>query len=154
MTLKEGDLAPDIRLETDRGETFQLSSLKGKKVVLYFYPKANTPGCTVEACEFRDSAQRFSARNAVIIGISPDASSPQAKFKSKYHLPFTLLCDLEKTAAQACGVWKEKTMYGRKVMGIQRTTFLIGEDGRIARIFPKVKPQGHAAQVLEALAAI
>jgi len=107
-----------------------------------FLIAASNPGCTVEACEFRDSARRLSARNAVIIGISPDASGPRAKFKAKYDLPFTLLCDAEKTAAQAYGVWKAKSMYGRKVMGIERTTFLIGEDGRIARIFPKVKAQG------------
>jgi peroxiredoxin Q/BCP len=152
--LKEGDPAPDILLQTEGGKSFQLSGLKGKKVVLYFYPKASTPGCTVEACEFRDRARQFSAHDAVIIGISPDAPGPQAKFKARYELPFTLLCDTDRAAAQAYGVWREKTMYGRKVMGIERTTFLIRPDGSIARIFPKVKARGHAAQVLEALAAI
>lgn len=149
--LKEGDKAPEIWLETDTGEPFQLSKLKGKKVVLYFYPRADTPGCTVEACEFRDSSKMFSKKGAVIVGISPDAPKPQARFKEKFALPFTLLCDVDRKAAEAYGVWKEKNMYGKKVMGIERTTFLIGEDGRIARIFPKVKAQGHAAQVLAAL---
>jgi len=149
--LKEGDKAPDIQLDTDTGEPFRLSGLKGKKVVLYFYPKADTPGCTVEACEFRDQSKKFAGKDAVIIGISPDAVKSQAKFKDKFSLPFTLLCDVDKEAAQAYGVYKEKNMYGKKVMGIERTTFIIGADGRIAKIFPKVKAQGHAQQVLEAL---
>ena len=149
--LKEGDKAPEIRLETDTGAPFRLSDLKGKKVVLYFYPKADTPGCTVEACEFRDESVKFAKHDAVIVGISPDAVKSQAKFKDKFDLPFTLLCDVDKKAAQAYGVYKEKNMYGKKVMGIERTTFVIGEDGRIAKIFPKVKAQGHAAQVLAAL---
>ncbi len=150
--LKEGDKAPDIRLETNTGEPFQLSKLKGKTVVLYFYPRADTPGCTIEACEFRDSSKKFSKKDTVIVGISPDAAKPQSKFKEKFDLPFTLLCDVDKEAAEAYGVWKEKNMYGKKVMGIERTTFIIGEDGRIAKIFPKVKAQGHAEQVLAALA--
>jgi len=149
--LKEGDKAPDIKLESDSGEPFQLSKLKGKKVVLYFYPKADTPGCTIEACEFRDDTKKFAQKNAVIVGISPDAVKSQAKFKDKYELPFTLLCDVDKDAANAYGVYKEKNMYGKKVMGIVRTTFIIGEDGKIVKIFPKVKAQGHAEQVLAAL---
>ena len=149
--LQEGDKAPDISLNSDTGEAFQLSGFKGKKVVLYFYPRADTPGCTVEACEFRDQSKKFSKKGAVIVGISPDAVKPQAKFKEKFDLPFTLLCDVDKKAAEAYGVYKEKNMYGKKVMGIERTTFIIGEDGRIARIFPKVKAQGHAEQVLAAL---
>jgi len=149
--LKEGDKAPDIQLKSDTGEPFRLSSLKGKKVVLYFYPRADTPGCTVEACEFRDLTKKFAKKDAVIVGISPDTDKSQAKFKDKYGLPFTLLCDVEKEAAQAYGVYKEKNMYGRKVMGIERTTFVIGEGGRIAKIFPKVKAQGHAGLVLEVL---
>jgi peroxiredoxin Q/BCP len=149
--LQEGDKAPDISLHTDTGEPFQLSGFKGKKVVLYFYPRADTPGCTVEACEFRDQSKKFSKKGAVIVGISPDAVKPQAKFKEKFDLPFTLLCDVDKKAAEAYGVYKEKNMYGKKVMGIERTTFIIGEDGRIAKIFPKVKAQGHAEQVLAAL---
>jgi len=149
--LKEGNKAPAIQLDTDAGEPFRLSDLKGKKVVLYFYPKADTPGCTVEACEFRDQSKKFAGKNAVIVGISPDAVKSQSKFKEKFGLPFTLLCDVDKEAAQAYGVYKEKNMYGKKVMGIERTTFIIGEDGRIARIFPKVKAQGHAEQALAAL---
>jgi len=149
--IKEGDKAPDITLDTDSGEKLALSSFRGKKVVLYFYPRANTPGCTVEACEFRDHAGKFAKKNAVIIGISPDATKPQANFKTKYELPFTLLCDVDKAAANAYGVWKEKSMYGKKVMGIERSTFLIGEDGAILKIFSKVKAQGHAEQVLAAL---
>jgi len=149
--IKEGDKAPDITLDTDSGEKLALSSFRGKKVVLYFYPRANTPGCTVEACEFRDYAGKFAKKNTVIIGISPDATKPQANFKTKYELPFTLLCDVDKAAANAYGVWKEKSMYGKKVMGIERSTFLIGEDGAILKIFSKVKAQGHAEQVLAAL---
>ena len=149
--LKEGDKAPDIQLDSDSGEPFRLSSLKGKKVVLYFYPRADTPGCTVEACEFRDNSKKFAKKNVVIVGISPDVVKSQAKFKDKFNLPFTLLCDVDKTAAQAYGVYKEKNMYGKKVMGIERTTFIIDEDGRIAKFFPKVKAQGHADQILAAL---
>jgi peroxiredoxin Q/BCP len=149
--LQEGDKAPDISLHTDSGDPFKLSGFKGQKVVLYFYPRADTPGCTVEACEFRDQSKKFSKKGAVIVGISPDAVKPQARFKEKFDLPFTLLCDVDKKAAEAYGVYKEKNMYGKKVMGIERTTFIIGEDGRIARIFPKVKAQGHAEQVLAAL---
>jgi peroxiredoxin Q/BCP len=149
--LKQGDPAPDIRLQTDAGEPFRLSAHRGKKVVLYFYPKADTPGCTTEACEFRDLTAQIAAKGAVIIGISPDQVKAQAKFKDKYELPFTLLADADRAAAEAYGVWKEKNMYGRKVMGIERTTFIIDEKGRIARIFPKVKAKGHAAEVLAAL---
>src|SRR5437667_8587431 len=149
--LKEGDKDQDIQLDTDTGEPFRLSGLKGKKVVLYFYPKADTPGCTVEACEFRDQSQKFAGKNAVIVGISPDAVKSQSKFKDKFGLPFTLLCDVDKEAAQAYGVYQEKNMYGKKVMGIVRTTFIIGADGRIAKIFPKVKSQGHAEQLHAAL---
>src|SRR5229473_8085413 len=118
--LKEGDKAPDIQLETDTGEPFRLSAQKGKKVVLYFYPRADTPGCTIEACEFRDQSKKFAKKDAVIVGISPDAVKSQAKFKDKFDLPFTLLCDVDKKAAEAYGVYKEKNMYGKKVMGIER----------------------------------
>lgn len=149
--LKEGDKAPEIRLRTDNGETFQLSSLKGKRVVLYFYPKADTPGCTIEACEFRDGIADFEKKGALVVGVSPDKAAAQAKFKQKYDLPFALLADEDKAAAQAYGVWKEKNMYGRKVMGIERTTFVIGPDGRIEKIYSKVKAAGHAAQVLDQL---
>jgi len=148
---QEGDQAPEISLDTDSGEHFQLSKLKGKKVVLYFYPKADTPGCTKEACDFRDSSQNFTKANTVIVGVSPDASKAQAKFKDKFDLPFTLLADIGHQAAEAYGVWKEKSMYGKKYMGIERTTFVIGTDGKIKKIFPKVKVEGHAEEVLAAV---
>jgi len=146
--LKEGDLAPDIRLLTDSGEAFQLSQMRGRRVILYFYPKADTPGCTTEACEFRDGIAGFAAKGAAVVGISPDKPAAQAKFKTKYNLPFPLLADEEKAAANAYGVWKEKNMYGRKTMGIERTTFVIGPDGKIEKIYAKVKAKGHAEQVL------
>jgi thioredoxin-dependent peroxiredoxin len=149
--LKEGDAAPDIQLADDAGKPFKLSELKGKRVVLYFYPKADTPGCTVEACEFRDAIKSFSKKGAAVVGVSPDKPAAQAKFKEKYDLPFTLLADEGKSAAKAYGVWKEKNMYGRKVMGIERGTFVIGPAGRIEKIYSKVKAQGHAARVLETL---
>lgn len=149
--LKTGDRAPEIRVHTDTGEDFKLSDLKGKRVVLYFYPRADTPGCTVEACEFRDGIRSFTGKGAAVVGVSPDKPAAQAKFKQKYDLPFTLLADEEKAAAQAYGVYKEKNMYGKKVMGIERTTFIIGPDGRIEKIYAKVKAKGHAAEVLAAL---
>jgi|SRR5271157_2010249 len=145
--LKVGDKAPDIRVHTDTGEDFRLSELKGKRVVLYFYPKADTPGCTVEACEFRDDVKAIAKKGAVVIGISPDKPAAQARFKQKYDLPFTLLADEDRAAAQAYGVWKEKNMYGRKMMGIERTTFVIGAGGKIEKIYAKVKAKGHAAAV-------
>jgi peroxiredoxin Q/BCP len=154
VALKEGDAAPDVYLETARGEKFQLSSVKGKNVILYFYPRADTPGYTVEACEFRDAAKEFDQSGSIIIGVSPDAMAAQSKFKNKYGLPFTLLCDIDRSAAEAYGVLKEKNLYGRKVMGIQRATFVIGKDGRIKKIFSNVRPQGHAQQVLDALSAL
>jgi len=150
-TPTEGSLAPDIALRTDRGEPFQLSSLKGKNVVLYFYPKADTPGCTKEACDFKADSEKFSKANTVIVGVSPDQESAQAKFKAKFALPFTLLADTEHKAAEDYGVWKEKSMYGKKYMGVDRTTFVIGPDGKIKKIFPKVKVEGHAAEVFAAI---
>ena len=149
--LKVGDQAPDIQVNTETGEAFQLSAMKGKRVVLYFYPKADTPGCTVEACEFRDDIKKFTKKGAVVIGVSPDKSAAQAKFKAKFDLPFTLLADPDKAAAEAYGVYKEKNMYGKKVMGIERTTFVIGPDGKIEKIYNKVKAAGHAASVLAEL---
>jgi len=149
--LQVGDRAPEIALRTDSGEEFQLSALKGKRVVLYFYPRANTPGCTIEACEFRDDAQKFARKGAMVVGVSPDKQAAQAKFKDKFTLPFTLLADQDKAAAQAYGVWKEKNMYGKKVMGVERSTFVIGPDGRIEKIYAKVKAAGHAAEVLAEL---
>jgi len=149
--LKVGDEAPEITVHTDTGEAFRLSDLKGKRVVLYFYPKADTPGCTVEACEFRDDVKSFAKKNTAVVGVSPDKPAAQAKFKQKYDLPFTLLADEDKAAAQAYDVWKEKNMYGRKSMGIERTTFVIGPDGKIEKIYHKVKAKGHAAAVLAEL---
>jgi thioredoxin-dependent peroxiredoxin len=149
--IKVGDKAPDISVHTDDGGEFRLSDLKGKRVVLYFYPKADTPGCTVEACEFRDDIRNFAKKSVAVVGISPDKPAAQSKFKQKYDLPFPLLADEEKTAAHAFGVWKEKNMYGKKVMGIERTTFIIGPDGKIEKIYGKVKAKGHAAAVLEEL---
>ena len=149
--LNEGDKAPDIRLANDAGEPFKLSDLKGKRVVLYFYPKADTPGCTTESCEFRDDVKAFAKKGAVVVGISPDKPAAQARFKQKYELPFTLLADEEKAAAKTYGVWKEKKMYGKKVMGIERSTFVIGPDGKIEKIYGKVKAKGHAAEVLAEL---
>jgi len=149
--LKEGDPAPPISLPTDSGAQFELSSAKGKNVILYFYPKADTPGCTTEACAFRDNVDTFTDANTVIVGVSPDTSQAQAKFKQKFTLPFTLLADSEHKAAEDYGVWKEKSMYGKKYMGVERTTFVIDGDGMIKKIFPKVKIDGHVAEVLAAV---
>ncbi len=151
LKLQPGDPAPDFELLTDAGETFRLSDLEGKTVVLYFYPKADTPGCTKESCSFRDNMSRFRRRGVVIVGISPDKVAKQAKFKEKYGLPFTLLADEDHKVAEAYGVWKLKKNYGREYMGIERTTFIIGKDGKIARVFPKVKVDGHVDEVLAAL---
>jgi thioredoxin-dependent peroxiredoxin len=148
--LQEGDRAPGIDLEMENGERFSLSSAQGKKVVLFFYPKADTPGCTKEACGFRDARAEFGS-DVMILGISPDKPGAQLKFKTKYGLPYNLLADVDHSVAEAYGVWKEKSMYGKKHMGIDRTTFIIGPDGRIEKIFRKVKPDGHAAEVLEAV---
>jgi thioredoxin-dependent peroxiredoxin len=147
-SLKEGDPAPEISLLTDSGEPFSLASMKGKNIILYFYPKADTPGCTKEACGFRDSSRKFSKANTVIVGVSPDTTSAQAKFKAKFDLPFTLLADPDHKVAERYGVWKEKSMYGRKYMGVERTTFLLDGYGVIKKMFPKVKVEGHAEQVL------
>jgi len=151
QVLKEGDPAPDIRLHDDEGKLFDLAKLRGKNVVLYFYPKADTSGCTLESKEFAAGAQKFAKRDAVIVGVSPDKVDAQCKFKTKYKFPFTLLADAEHLTAEAYGVWKQKSMYGRKYMGIERTTFLIGPDGKIRKVFAKVKPAGHADEVLAAL---
>jgi peroxiredoxin Q/BCP len=149
--LNEGDKAPAIQLETDKGEKFDLAKHKGKKVVVYFYPRADTPGCTIEAKEFNDAYQKIAKKGADVFGISPDTPKAQTKFKEKFDLGFTLLCDVDKVVANAYGVVKEKNMYGKKVMGIERTTFVIGADGKIEKIFHKVKPEGHAEAVLAVL---
>ena len=149
-----GKLAPAFTLDTDTGERLSLRDLKGKPVVLYFYPKDDTSGCTAEACEFRDAFPRFDKSKAVILGVSPDPVKSHQKFKAKYELPFTLLADTDHAVAEQYGVWKEKSMYGRKYMGVERTTFIIDAAGKMAKIFEKVKPQGHAAEVEAALATL
>jgi thioredoxin-dependent peroxiredoxin len=153
-TVKEGVAAPEIRLQTDADQPFDLAEQKGKNVVLYFYPKADTPGCTIEAHEFNDALKKFGKYDAEVYGISPDPPKAQSKFKDKCGLKFPLLCDVEHKVAEAYGVWAEKSMYGKKYMGVERTTFIIGKDGKVAKIFSKVKPAGHAEEVLEALAAL
>jgi peroxiredoxin Q/BCP len=150
--LKEGDAAPDFTVLTDSGEEFHLADHGGETIVLYFYPRADTPGCTVESCEFRDTVKKFEKKGVTVIGVSPDTVKAQAKFKEKFDLNFPLLADADKTIANLYGVMKEKNMYGKKVMGVARTTFVI-EKGKIARIFGNVKPEGHAEQVLGAVQA-
>jgi peroxiredoxin Q/BCP len=149
--LKEGAKAPAFSLPSDDGSTVALRELKGKKVVLYFYPKDDTSGCTAQACEFRDSWAAVKRKGAVVLGVSPDGVKSHGKFKEKYDLPFPLLADEDHAVAEAYGAWGEKSMYGRKYFGILRTTFVIDEAGRVAKVFEKVKPKGHAAEVLAAL---
>ena len=149
-TLKVGDVAPDFTLPTDGGGTFTLSRMRGKKVVLYFYPKDDTTGCTKEACAFRDSDSDFANFGAVIVGVSKDSVASHEKFKKKYSLPFILASDEKGDACERYGVWVEKSMYGRKYMGIERTTFLIDEKGVIKAVWPKVSVTGHIEQVLTA----
>jgi peroxiredoxin Q/BCP len=149
-----GDVAPDFTVLTDAGKPLTLSSLRGKAVVLYFYPKDDTSGCTTQACEFRDTFPRFKRGKAVILGVSPDSVKSHVKFKTKFELPFTLLADTEKTIVQDYDVWKEKSMYGRKYMGVERTTFLIDSTGVVRHVFEKVKPEGHADEVMAALKAL
>ncbi len=146
-----GKAAPTFTLETDAGEMLSLKNLRGTTVVLYFYPKDDTTGCTQEACEFRDLFPQFTRSKAVILGISPDTVKEHVKFKAKFGLPFTLLADVDHAVAEKYGLWVEKTFYGRKYMGVERTTFIIGPDGKIRRIFAKVNPAGHAAEVGSAL---
>lgn len=146
-----GDPAPDFELPDASGAPVRLSNLRGKKVVLYFYPKDMTPGCTQEACDFRDRHAAIEAAGAVVLGISPDSSKSHGKFTAKYELPFTLLADEGSAVVTAYGVWKEKSMYGRTYMGVERSTFLIDEAGNVARVWPKVKVAGHGDEVLAAL---
>jgi len=149
--LSIGDKAPDFSLPTGDGTTLSLKDLRGKRVVLYFYPKDDTPGCTSEACSFRDEIQVFQKKGAVIIGVSIDSVESHRKFAGKYDLPFALLSDEKKVMVKAYGVWKQKNMYGKKYMGVERTTFVIDEEGRIAQIFRKVKVDGHTEEVLAGL---
>jgi peroxiredoxin Q/BCP len=145
------DKAPAFTLPDQNGKEVSLKDFQGKYVVLYFYPRADTPGCTIEACEFRDSFKKIEKTRAVILGISPDTSKAQKKFEEKFSLPFTLLADADKTVCNMYGVVQEKNMYGKKVMGVVRTSFIIGPDGKLKHIFHKVKPEGHASEVLEFL---
>jgi len=151
--LKAGDKAPAFCLQADGGGTVALKDFKGRTVVLYFYPKDDTSGCTTEACEFRDNWDSVKAAGAVVLGVSPDPPASHDKFKAKYRLPFPLLADPDHAVAEQFGAWGGKSMYGRKYHGILRSTFIIDETGRIATVFPKVKPKGHAAEVLAALRA-
>ena len=151
--LNIGNQAPDFTLTSDRGEKVSLKQFRGKQVVLYFYPKDDTPGCTREACDFRDSITPIAKAGAVVMGVSLDDQAAHQKFIKKYGLPFTLLCDTETTVSKAYGVYKEKNMYGRKYWGIERTTFIIDKDGKIKQVFRKVKVDGHRDEVLEALKA-
>jgi peroxiredoxin Q/BCP len=146
--LKAGDKAPDFKLLSDNGKEVPLKKLKGHKVVLYFYPKDNTSGCTKEACDFKDSIKVFEKKETVVIGVSRDSVDSHKKFKSKFDLPFTLLSDESATMLEEYGVWKEKSMYGRKYMGIERTTFLIDEKGKIKEIWNNVKVPGHITDIL------
>ncbi len=146
-----GEKAPEFKSLDHNGKKIALKDFKGKWVVLYFYPRADTPGCTIEACGFRDSYERIERTGAVLLGVSPDEYKTQKKFEEKYDLPFTLVADPDKTICNLYGVIQEKNMYGKKVMGVARTTFVIGPDGKIKNIFSKVKPEGHAEEVLEYL---
>jgi thioredoxin-dependent peroxiredoxin len=151
--VEEGQEAPDFELASDAGERVRLSQFRGKPVVLYFYPKDDTPGCTAQACGIRDSYDDFEHRGAVVLGVSPDEEKSHVKFKQKYGLPFTLLADPDHEVAEQYGVWGERKYMGKTYMGVERSTFVIDEDGRIAKVMRRVKPDTHAAKVLDALAA-
>lgn len=150
--IEEGAKAPDFTLPTHDGSKLKLSSLRGQPVVLYFYPKDDTPGCTKEACGFRDAKAKFAKHKAVVLGVSPDSPESHSTFRTKYKLPFTLLADVDHKVAEKYGAWREKNMYGKKTMGIARSTFVIGPDGKVAKVFKAVKVDGHDEQVLAALA--
>ena len=149
--LEQGTIAPDFSLAADGGGEVRLSDYRGKRVVLYFYPKDATPGCTTEACNFRDDHSEIVAAGAVVLGVSPDSVKSHDKFKLKHSLPFVLLSDPDHEVAERYGAWGEKKMYGKTYMGIIRSTYIIDEEGVIAKVFPKVRPKNHSAEVLEAL---
>ena len=151
--VEEGKPAPDFSLTSDSGETVTLSDLRGRQVVLYFYPKDDTPGCTTQACGIRDAYDEFERAGAIVLGVSPDSEKSHVKFREKYGLPFNLLADRDHAVAEQYGVWAEKKYMGRTYMGIVRSTFVIGEDGTVKRAMHNVKPATHADDVLEALAA-
>jgi peroxiredoxin Q/BCP len=152
VPVEEGTPAPDFTLVSDAGEMVSLASLRGKPVVLYFYPKDDTPGCTKQACGIRDSWAEFERSGAVVLGVSPDSESSHLKFKQKFDLPFTLLADPDHSTAEAYEVWVEKSMYGKKHMGVERSTFVIDADGRLAKVMRNVDPNTHTDEVLAALA--
>jgi peroxiredoxin Q/BCP len=149
--IEEGRPAPDFELSSDDGKTVKLSDLRGHPVVLYFYPKDGTPGCTTEACEFRDAYDVFRQRGAEVLGVSPDDVRSHEKFKSKYGLPFTLLADPDHEVAERYGVWGERKLAGKRYMGITRSTFIIDADGNVARAMRGIKPAGHASAILDSL---
>jgi peroxiredoxin Q/BCP len=151
IMIEEGKPAPNFELESDAGETVRLSDLRGRPVVLYFYPKDDTPGCTRQACGIRDTWGELGQRGAIVLGVSPDSTKSHARFKAKYELPFTLLADPEHAAAEAYGVWVERTMAGRRYLGIERSTFVIDADGNVAKVMRRVNPDTHADDVLAAL---
>jgi len=149
--IEEGKEAPDFELQSDAGETVRLADLRGKPVVLYFYPKDDTPGCTAQACGIRDAWSEFKKRGAVVLGVSPDSEKSHAKFRDKYSLPFTLLADRDHELTEQFGFWVEKKFAGKTYMGVERSTVVIDSEGKVARVLRKVKPAEHADQVLEAL---
>lgn len=149
--LKQGDIAPDFLIKDSNGKEVSLSEFRGKKVVLYFYPKDNTPGCTKEACSFRDVYDLILAEGAVVLGISADGEASHQRFRERYGLPFYLLSDIGHSVAEAYGAWGEKKLYGKTYMGIIRSTFIIDERANIIKVFPKVKPEKHGEEVLNAL---
>jgi len=151
-TLKVGDAAPDFEALSDTGATVRLSDYRGRRVVLYFYPKDDTPGCTTQSCGFRDAYPQIEEKNAVVLGVSPDGVKSHQKFKTKFNLPFTLVVDEDHSISLAYGVWGEKSMYGKTYMGVERSTFVIDADGNVAKVMRKVKPDTHADDVLAALA--
>lgn len=149
--LQENSLAPDFKLADEAGIVRSLSDYRGKDVVLYFYPKDDTSGCTTEACNFRDDYSAYEKAGVTILGVSPDSSESHTKFKTKYHLPFTLLADVDHKVCELYGVWGKKQMYGKEYYGVNRTTFLISKDGTIRKVFEKVKPAEHSAEILALL---
>ncbi|MEX1040365.1 MAG: thioredoxin-dependent thiol peroxidase [Pirellulaceae bacterium] len=152
--LEPGQKAPDFNLATDSGEKVKLSQLKGSPVVVYFYPKDDTPGCTVEACAFRDRSEELKSLGATVLGVSPDDAASHAKFRDKFELNFPLLVDAQHKVAEKYGAWREKNMYGKVSMGIQRSTFLIDQEGKVAKVWKRVKVEGHDQQVIDALKAL
>jgi len=153
LSMELNETVANFTLQDDQDKTVNLTDFAGKPVVLFFYPKADTPGCTIEACGFRDTFEKLQAAGAIVLGISRDTVKSQRKFKEKYNLPYPLLADVDEIVCNQFGVLKEKNMYGKKVIGIERTTFVIGPDQKLLQIFPKVKPEGHAEEVLAAIEA-